>query len=90
MKKPPIIDKDGTVHDKCGAPECCGNCARIGTMLALKGLFIRVNTLVFDEIALIDKLVIAILTFEFFVGLRAVCLFVNLPMSLLPESFLAV
>jgi len=30
MKKPPIIDKDGTVHDKCGTPECCGNCATAG------------------------------------------------------------
>lgn len=24
------VDADGTVHDKCGTPECCGECATAG------------------------------------------------------------
>lgn len=24
------VDEDGTVHDKCGTPECCGKCATAG------------------------------------------------------------
>ena len=30
MKKPPIIDEDGTEHDKCGTPDCCGECETAG------------------------------------------------------------
>lgn len=30
MEKPPIIDKDGTIHDKCGTPDCCGECETAG------------------------------------------------------------
>ena len=33
MKKPPIIDEDGTIHDKCGTPECCGECETAGKYL---------------------------------------------------------
>ena len=29
-KKEPIVDEDGTVHDKCGTPDCCGKCATAG------------------------------------------------------------
>lgn len=30
MSKEHIVDEDGTVHDKCGTPDCCGECATAG------------------------------------------------------------
>jgi hypothetical protein len=32
-KKEPIVDEDGTVHDKCGTPDCCSKCAAAGEHL---------------------------------------------------------
>ena len=32
-KKEPIVDEDGTVHDMCGTPDCCGKCATAGEHL---------------------------------------------------------
>ena len=33
MNKEHIVDEDGTVHDKCGTPDCCGKCATAGEYL---------------------------------------------------------